>query len=98
MSLKNLTQQLGETLPTSDSLLKAIGLQHQRTVAEVSSAMLGVFGLGMLTGVGVALLFAPRAGRELRENLGQRIDDATTGVRKRFGRSSEDTAQVNLHE
>jgi hypothetical protein len=98
MSLKDLKQQLGETLPTSDSLLKAIGLQHQRTVAEVSSAMLGVFGLGMLVGVGVALLFAPLAGRELRENLGQRIDDATTAAKKRFGRSSDYTSQAQSHE
>ena len=42
--------------------------------------MLGVMGLGILVGVGVTLLFAPLAGRELRENLGQRIDDATTAA------------------
>jgi hypothetical protein len=98
MSLKDLTQQLGETLPTSDSLLKAIGLQQQRPVTEGSAAMLGVMGLGILVGVGVTLLFAPRAGRELRENLGQRIDDATTAVKKRFGRSSDPTSQAQPHE
>jgi hypothetical protein len=98
MSLKDLTQQLGETLPTSDSLLKAIGLQQQRPVTEGSAAMLGVLGLGILVGVGVTLLLAPLTGRELRENLGQRIDDATTALTKRFGRSSDPTSQAQSHE
>ena len=98
MSLKDLTQQLGETLPTSDSLLKAIGLQQQRPVTEGSAAMLGVMGLGILVGVGVALLLAPLTGRELREKLGQRIDDATTALTKRLGRSSDPASQAQSHE
>ncbi len=98
MSLKELTQKLAATLPTSDSLLKAIGLQEQRPVTEGSAAMLGVLGLGILVGVGMALLFAPRAGRELRENLGQRIDDATTALTRRFGRPGDHTSRAQSHE
>ena len=98
MSLKDLTQQLGETLPTSDSLLKAIGLQQQRTVTEVSAAMLGVF-CTWHSGrcrCGAALR-TPGGSRDSR-NLGQRIDDATTAVKKRFDRSSDYASQAQSHE
>jgi len=34
-----------------------------------------VFGAGLLVGAGLALLFAPSSGRELREEIGERAAD-----------------------
>ncbi len=41
-----------------------------------TSAVLVSFLLGALTGAGIALLLAPRSGRETREALGERLRDA----------------------
>jgi hypothetical protein len=63
-----------KNLPSSDELLRAIGLQRAR-----SNDLLGgvaVFGAGMLVGAGLALLFAPSSGAEVREQLGTRLGDA----------------------
>jgi hypothetical protein len=92
MTLKELSQQLGDTWPNSTEVLRAIGLQRQPTVADGLAAMLGMFGLGILVGGGVALLFAPRPGRALREDLGTRIDGATAAVSERFGHTTAETA------
>lgn len=43
---------------------------------EGSSAVFVSFLLGVLTGAGVALLLAPRPGREVREALGEKLKDA----------------------
>jgi hypothetical protein len=63
-----------KSLPSTDELLRAIGLQRTR-----SNDLLGgvaVFGAGILVGAGLALLFAPSSGAEIREQLGTRFDDA----------------------
>ena len=63
-----------KNLPSTDELLRAIGLQRAR-----SNDLLGgvaVFGAGMLVGAGLALLFAPSSGAEIREQLGTRFEDA----------------------
>lgn len=63
-----------KSLPSTDELLRAIGLQRTR-----SNDLLGgvaVFGAGMLVGAGLALLFAPTSGAEIREQLGTRFEDA----------------------
>ena len=63
-----------KSIPSTDELLRAIGLQRTR-----SNDLLGgvaVFGAGMLVGAGLALLFAPSSGAEMREQLGTRLEDA----------------------
>ena len=46
------------------------------------------FALGVLAGVvvgaGVALLFAPKSGRDLRHNLGETVDQAREAIAKRY--------------
>src|SRR5258708_1353090 len=50
-----------------------IGLQAGRAAADWILPTLGVFGVGVLVGAGVGLLLAPKPGRELREDLRNRI-------------------------
>jgi hypothetical protein len=56
-----------------DDLLNLIGLQTRRTTADWILPMLGIFGVGVLVGAGVGLLLAPKPGRELREDLRNRL-------------------------
>jgi hypothetical protein len=59
----------------TESLLEALGLQR-RSSADRVAPVAGALILGGLIGAGLALLFAPKSGEELRRELGQRVDEA----------------------
>jgi gas vesicle protein len=39
-----------------------------------------MFGVGLLAGAGLGLMFAPRTGREMRRELGTRVQDVTRKI------------------
>lgn len=60
----NIRQQLRDM--DSDSILSALGLQREQSMAwPIVGAALG----GVVVGAAVALLFAPKTGREMRGDL-----------------------------
>jgi gas vesicle protein len=59
----------------AETILGALGLQKQGA-SGVVAPVVGAFIVGGLIGAGIALLFAPKAGEELRRDLGQRVDEA----------------------
>jgi YtxH-like protein len=81
MTIKELSQQLGTRLPEADDLLRYIGLQQQRTANDAAFGMIGAFALGTVVGGALALLFAPKPGHQLRQDLGERLDDATQRIK-----------------
>lgn len=56
-----------------DDLLELVGLESRRTAADKLVPALALFGTGVLVGVGLGLLLAPKPGRELRTDLKQRL-------------------------
>ena len=56
-----------------DDILDMFGLETRSSTAAWMAGALGTFGVGMLVGAGVALLLAPKPGRELREDLRGRL-------------------------
>ena len=56
-----------------DDFLGLIGLQTKRTLTSELLGTLGTFGIGLLVGAGVALLLAPKPGRDLRHDLRTKI-------------------------
>jgi hypothetical protein len=54
-------------------ILEVLGLETKRSTSSWMAGMLGTFGVGMLVGAGVALLLAPKTGRELRGDLRDRL-------------------------
>ena len=80
LHLKDLSQQLGTHLPERDYMLGWIGLQ-QRNANDTAFTLLGAFALGTIVGGALALLFAPKPGHELRQDLGERLDDATQRIK-----------------
>src|SRR4029450_12792241 len=81
MTIKELSHQLGTRLPEADDLLRSIGLQQQRTANDAAFGMIGAFALGTVVGGALALLFAPKPGHQLRQDLGERLDDATQRIK-----------------
>ena len=52
-----------------DDFLGLLGLQSKRSFTGELLGSLGTFGIGLLVGAGVALLLAPKPGRELRGDI-----------------------------
>jgi hypothetical protein len=52
-----------------DDLLGLLGLETKHSSAGRLLGTLGIFGVGLLVGAGVALLMAPKAGSDLRQDL-----------------------------
>jgi hypothetical protein len=66
-----------------DDLLGMLGLEARRSDTSRVLKALGTFGIGLLVGAGVALLLAPKAGSELRQDL-----------RTKFRRDGKDDGDV----
>ena len=56
-----------------DDLLGLLGLETKGSDTAAALKTLGTFGVGLLVGAGVALLLAPKPGRELRQDLRSRL-------------------------
>jgi len=56
-----------------DDLLNLVGLETKRTIADAVVPALTAFSVGVLVGVGVGLLLAPKPGSELREDIKTRL-------------------------
>lgn len=69
-------------------ILSAIGLESKPTTGEWLLGSLGLFGLGVLVGASAALLMAPKAGSELRQDLSQRIDQIKSQRLSKNGQST----------
>ena len=59
-------------LPSAEDLIHALGLETRRRNGSDIVTSVALFGAGLLVGAGLALLFAPSSGRELREEIGER--------------------------
>jgi hypothetical protein len=57
-----------------DSVLDLIGLEERRTASDRFLPVLAMFGVGLLVGVGVGMMLAPKAGRELRDDMRQTLN------------------------
>jgi hypothetical protein len=75
-------KEFTRNLPSTEDIIRALGLQTRRSNGDVVPSV-ALFGAGLLVGAGLALLFAPSSGRELREELGERaaeLRDRATGA------------------
>jgi hypothetical protein len=67
-------------------LLNAIGLRQavpRNTFVDTTSPVI-LFGAGILLGAGLALMLAPKTGRELRHDLSRQAKQLGTAVRERM--------------
>jgi gas vesicle protein len=55
-----------------------------------------MFGLGVLVGAGIGILFAPRSGQELRSDLMGRVDDLKNYATGKPAPSSSSSAHSGL--
>lgn len=75
-----------------DDILCSLGLQTRRSPAAYVLPALGMFGVGLLAGAGLGMLFAPRTGREIRRELGTRVSGMTTKLKSKLRRTTDEVA------
>ncbi len=56
-----------------NDVLEVLGLETKQSTGAWLAGSLGTFGVGLLVGAGIALMLAPKPGRELREDLRDRL-------------------------
>ena len=76
--LNNLRRTLSDL--DSDDVLEKLGLESRRSSAERVVPALAVFGAGVLVGVAIGLILAPKSGNELRGQLQSQLDKARVKV------------------
>jgi gas vesicle protein len=54
-------------------LLGTFGLETKHSLAGTLAGTLGTLGVGILIGVGIGFMLAPKAGRGLREDIRERL-------------------------
>ncbi len=90
-----------------DRMLNMIGLQPRRSMAAVLLPSMGMFGVGLLAGAGLGLLFAPKKGAETRRELGSKLSDAkhrvgeaATTVARKLRRQKDDLTEAleDIHD
>jgi hypothetical protein len=62
---------------TADDVLAKVGLQQRESALAQIIPAATLLGVGILIGVGVGLMLAPRSGRELRGDLRRRLHGKT---------------------
>ena len=77
--LKNLRNTLSSF--DRDDVLDTLGLERKHSAAEQVMPALAIFGAGVLVGVGLGMIFAPRAGSELRGELQSQFKKVEQRVR-----------------
>ena len=75
-------RSLRKNLPEvdKDDILEMVGLESRRSSAERMMPSLALFGAGILLGVGLGLMLAPKPGSELREDLRERLSKGNNGA------------------
>jgi gas vesicle protein len=56
-----------------DDILDMLGLETKRSGTSFIAGTLGTFGVGLLVGAGIALMLAPKPGRELRDDIRDKL-------------------------
>jgi gas vesicle protein len=68
-----------------DELLGLLGLETKSSDAARVAGTISTFGIGLLVGAGIALLLAPKPGRQLREDLREKLRRGQQEAEDRIG-------------
>lgn len=60
-------------MPSREDIAGAVGLSPRSSVTEEVITAFGIFGTGVILGAGLALLFAPKAGHEVRQDIAEKV-------------------------
>ena len=62
-------------LPSKEDIASAVGLEARSSTTGDMLTAFAIFGTGMILGAGLALLFAPKAGHEIRHDIAEKVGE-----------------------
>jgi len=74
----------------SNDILAALGLERRRSAFDVLLPAVGVFAAGVVVGGGIALLLAPKSGRETRRQIKGKASELTHRIGESAGELAEE--------
>jgi len=63
---------------STDDILSALGLQRQRSAFDIAMPTTLAFVAGAAAGAGIALLLAPKTGREMRQDISNKASELSS--------------------
>jgi len=82
----------------SNDILAALGLERRRSALDVLLPAVGMFAAGVIVGGGVALLLAPKSGRETRRQLKGKASELTHRIGESAGELAEEVRDAVAHK
>ena len=64
-----------QALPSKEDIASAVGLQAPASRTGDMLTAFAIFGTGIILGAGLALLFAPKAGHEIRHDIAEKVGE-----------------------
>lgn len=64
-----------QALPSKEDVASAIGLEARSSPTGDVLTAFAIFGTGMILGAGLALLFAPKAGHQIRHDIAEKVGE-----------------------
>lgn len=64
-----------QALPSKEDIAKAVGLEARTSATGEMLTAFALFGGGMILGAGLALLFAPKTGQEIRHDIAESVGE-----------------------
>jgi len=91
MNAQQLWKALKHRIPDvdRDDVLGAVGLESRRTAADKIVPALAIFGAGVILGVGIGMMMAPKAGSELRSDIRSKLHRGKEGSADNNGAGAE---------
>lgn len=84
-TINQLNSQIGNTYDAGvERLLDRMGYEPKRNNTDMLVPALSIFGAGLVVGVSLGLLFAPKRGSEVRGDIRHRLDDLRVRGNERY--------------
>lgn len=80
-----------QALPSKEDIASAVGLEARRSPSGDMVTALAIFGTGMILGAGLALLFAPKAGNEIRDEIAEKVGEIGEHLRSQLPQPATST-------
>jgi len=84
-----------QALPSKEDIASAIGLEARTAPSADVFTAFGIFGAGILLGAGLALLFAPKAGHEIRQDIAEKVGEIGEHLRAQVTQAATPTNGSN---
>lgn len=77
---------------SKDSILEALGLDNKPATSDYVLPVMGIFAVGLLSGLAAGFILAPQSGRKTRNQVEGAVDDARDKAMGKMRDASEAVA------